>query len=242
MCVCRLTAQRTLLERAFRNKERQREARMGEQAQVEMAFAKQQAMMASPSEGSGRGGNRSPLPSSSCDGAKLRRVELSLRLVALLASVSGFVFLVTDKQTRSFTIYTSVIVQEADYSDMKAIVVSVITLGIVALHSAVQSLRCLCSVSSTSIPPSSVLAWTIFLLDQSMTYLILSSSAASAQSAWFSEQGSDGFKWQKVCYLYMKFCKQIGTGIIGSFVAFMALLFTSIISAFILFARVDYEE
>lgn len=211
---------------------------MGEQAQVEMAFAKQQAMMASPSVGD----DPASLPSSSCDGAKLRRAELSLRFVALIASVSALVFLVTDKQTRSFTIYTSVIVQEAIYSDMKALVFSVITLGIVALHSAIQILRCLFSASSMSIAPSSVLAWAIFLLDQIMTYLILSSSAASAQSAWFSEQGSDGFKWPKVCYLYEKFCKQVGTGIIGSFVAFMALLFTSVISAFNLFAQVDYEE
>lgn len=212
---------------------------MGEQAQVEMAFAKQQ-QMASPSMGSGAGGE--PLPASSCDGSRLRRAELALRCTALIASISGLVFLVTDKQTRSFTIYTSTVIQEAVYSDMKALVCSVITLGIVALHSTLQILRCLFGPSSTSIAPSSAVAWTIFLLDQVMTYLLLSSSAAAAQSAWFSEQGSEGFNWAKVCYLYEKFCKQVGTGIVGSFVACMALVFTSVISAFNLFARVDYAE
>lgn len=209
-----------------------------EHSQLEMAFAKHQ-QTASPSPSAGGAASADLASSSSppsCDGAKLRRAELSLRLLALLASVSAFAFLITDKQTRSFLIYTSVVVQEALYSDMKALVFSVITLGIVALYSVSQIARCLFIASATSIQPSSTLAWAIFLLDQIMAYLILSSSAASAQSAYFSEQGNDGFHWAKVCYLYEKFCKQVGIGIIGSFVAFMALVFTSVISAFNLFA------
>lgn len=212
---------------------------MGEHSQLEMAFAKHPQ---APSPSLAAASPPPPPPSTFCDGSKLRRAELSLRLVAALASVSAFAFLITDKQTRSFTIFTSVVVQEARYSDMKALVFSVISLAIVAFYSVSQIARCLYSVSSASIPPSSALAWAIFLLDQIMTYLILSSSAASAQSAYFSEQGNDGFKWSKVCYLYEKFCKQVGTGIIGSYVAFMALVFTSVISAFNLFASSDFEE
>ncbi|KAI5064069.1 hypothetical protein GOP47_0020739 [Adiantum capillus-veneris] len=216
---------------------------MREQAQVEMAFAKQQQAMASPSAASGgAGGDPCSLSSSSCDGTRLRRSELTLRCVAVIASVSALVFLVTDKQTRSFTIYTSTVIQEAVFSDMKALVSACITLGIVAFYSVLQIVRCLCGPSSTSITPSSATAWTIFLLDQVMTYLILSAAAASAQSAWFSEQGNEGFKWMKVCYLYKKFCMQVGTGIIGSFVTSVAMVFISAISAFNLFARVDYAE
>lgn len=209
---------------------------MGEHSQLEMAFAAKHQQTASPSAGGAASSSSAP----SCDGAKLRRAELCLRLLALLASVSAFAFLITDKQTRSFVIFTSVVVQEAVYSDMKALIFSVIILGVVALYSVSQIARCLFIATSTSIQPSSTLAWAIFLLDQIMTYLILSASAATAQSAYFSEQGNNGFHWAKVCYLYEKFCKQVGIGIVGSFVAFMALVFTSVISAFNLFACTDF--
>ncbi|KAH7443089.1 hypothetical protein KP509_02G018700 [Ceratopteris richardii] len=112
----------------------------------------------------------------------------------------------------------------------------------VAVYSVLQMIRCLCVQSASSIPPSSALSWTIFMFDQLMTYLLLSVSAASAQSAWFAEQGSEGFKWAKVCYLYEKFCQQVGSGMFGAFVACLALAITSVISAFSLFANGDYVQ
>ena len=54
--------------------------------------------------------------------SKLKRAEFSLRLTALIASLSAFVFLITDKQTNSFQVYTATIVQEARFTDAKALV------------------------------------------------------------------------------------------------------------------------
>ena len=73
--------------------------------------------------------------------------------------------------------------------------------------------------------------------DQVFAYIVLSASSATTQVAWFSQQGNDGLGWLMVCNLYGKFCKQIGAGLVASFLAFLALLFTSGISLFNLFAN-----
>lgn len=206
---------------------------MMEHSQAEMAFAKELQTSASPIVS--RGGLSQGLPD-----YRLRKAELSLRLLACLASIGGFAFLITDHQSRTFQVYVTWITQEAAYSDMKALIYSIISLGIVAVYSFAQFLRCF--FVSHGVHPSSALAWGIFLLDQIMTYFILTSSSASSQTAYFSEQGNAGFQWQKVCYLYERFCKQVGMGIICAFVAFMALVFTSAISAFNLFASSGIDE
>ncbi|KAH7431575.1 hypothetical protein KP509_08G055900 [Ceratopteris richardii] len=213
---------------------------MGDDRQIELAFPRHELQTASAYVT--HNGECLKSPSVLGAGTALGRTELAIRGIALVSSLAALIFLATDRQTRSFSVYTSVIVQQAAYSDMKALVYSVVTLGIAAVHSAVQILRCLFVASSMKITPSSTFAWTIFLLDQIMTYLILSSAAAAAQAAWLSEQGSDAFSWPKVCYLFEKFCKQVGAGIVALFLAFISLASISAISAFNVFANIDLIE
>ncbi|KAI5082881.1 hypothetical protein GOP47_0002624 [Adiantum capillus-veneris] len=133
--------------------------------------------MASPSAASGSAkSDPCSLSSSSCDATWLQHSKPALRCVAIIASISVLVFLMTDKQTSSFTIYTSTVIQEVMFSDMKALVAS-ITLGISRLQILVRNQRKKVTIITHLIGCDDV-----GVIDaQVMTYLILSIAAASAQ-------------------------------------------------------------
>ncbi|KAI5082879.1 hypothetical protein GOP47_0002622 [Adiantum capillus-veneris] len=109
--------------------------------------------MASPSAASGSAkSDPCSLSSSSCDATWLQHSKPALWCVAIIASISALP-LSLPSPLESWPFY-----------------------------SVLQIVRCLFGPSSTSISPSSATTWTLFLLDQVMTYLILSIVAASAQS------------------------------------------------------------
>ena len=107
-----------------------------EGAQAEAAFVKHQHVATTPdmssiaTNGSSHQATASTFglthpsygsPVSGVPISKLKRAELSLRLTTFIASLSAFVFLITDKQTNSFQVYTAEIVQEAKFTDAKAL-------------------------------------------------------------------------------------------------------------------------
>jgi len=162
---------------------------------------------------------------------RLKIGEVILRFAMLALALVAAIRVGTDTQTR--TIFT--IEKKAKFSDMKALVFVVVMNGIVASYSLMQGLRCILSICTQSPLTSKPLAWLIFALDQTMAYFSLAAAAAAAESAYLAENGQTEFQWMKVCFLYEKFCHQIGEGLVSTFLVSLSLAIVSGMSAYHLF-------
>lgn len=77
---------------------------------------------------------------------------------------------------------------------------------------------------------------------QAIAYLLVAAVAAAAQSAVLAEMGQTELQWMKICNLYGKFCTQVGEGIVSSFIASIAMVTVSGMSAFNLFRLYGYGK
>eukprot|EP00249_Psilotum_nudum_P014145 c24692_g1_i1 orf=279-866(+) len=165
------------------------------------------------------------------------KAEVSLRILGFMLALGAAVTLVTDKEVRGFNFFGGIVIyREARYRDTKCLVALVWVLGVVAGLLFVQViLWYLDARSKFSLAVRS--PWCNFLLDQAMTYILLSLSSASAQQAYFAEQGNSYLHWDRVCNLFSHFCSQVGLANIAAFLTTLIMATLSLLSAYSLFHR-----
>ncbi|KAG0492689.1 hypothetical protein HPP92_006087 [Vanilla planifolia] len=162
---------------------------------------------------------------------RLRVGELVLRLAVFGLGLAAAALIASDSQVR--TIFS--MEKRASFTNMKVLQFLVVANGVAAGYSLLQGFRCVVGAMKGSLVFNKGLAWGIFAGDQVMAYVTLSAVAAAAQSAVLGQFGQPEMQWMKICNLYSKFCTQVGEGLGSAFIASMAMIVISCISAFNLF-------
>ncbi|CAN6988328.1 unnamed protein product [Brassica rapa subsp. trilocularis] len=171
-------------------------------------------------------------------GGKMKLIDRRLRLTELLLRCSvtalaflGLILIVTDTQVKQ--IFT--IEKRAKYTNMKSLVFLVVTNGIAAVYSLLQSVRCVMGSMKGDVLLNKSLAWAIFSGDQAMAYMSVAAIAAASESGVIGIRGEEELQWMKVCNMFGKFCNRGAGGVASAMLASVAMVLVSCISAFSLF-------
>ncbi|KAK7276167.1 hypothetical protein RIF29_17302 [Crotalaria pallida] len=156
----------------------------------------------------------------------LRTVETFMRLLPIGLCVTALVIMLKNSEENE---YGSVA-----YNDLGAFRYLVHANGICAGYS-------LLSAVIVALPRPSTMpkAWTFFLLDQVLTYLILAAGAVSAEVLYLAEKGDPSTTWSSACGSFGQFCHKVTASIAITFVAVVCYVVLSLISSYKLFSKYD---
>ncbi|KAL0908453.1 hypothetical protein M5K25_022949 [Dendrobium thyrsiflorum] len=85
-------------------------------------------------------------------------------------------------------------------------------------------------------PLSMSRAWTLFFLDQVVTYAILAAGAAAAEIVYLAYEGDEQVTWSRVCGLFGGFCRKATASVGITFGAVACYVLLSLISSYRLFS------
>ncbi|KAK4753398.1 hypothetical protein SAY87_022196 [Trapa incisa] len=154
------------------------------------------------------------------------RTETLLRLVPMGLCVAALVIMLKDSQSND---YGSV-----SYSDLGGFRYLVHANGICAGYS-------LLSAVLVAVPRPSTMsrAWTFFLLDQMLTYVVLAAGAVSIELLYLAYKGDSSTTWSEACDSFNGFCRKAMTSAAITMVAVGFFVVLSLISSYKLFSRFD---
>ncbi|CAL0334791.1 unnamed protein product [Lupinus luteus] len=161
------------------------------------------------------------------NGGVLRSAETLLRLVPIALCVSALVLMLKNSQQND---YGSV-----DYTDLGAFRYLVHANGICAGYSLLSAAIIVAMPSPSTMPR----AWTFFLLDQVLTYIILAAGAVSMEVLYLAENGDPATTWSSACGSFGRFCHKATASIAITFVAVLCYVVLSLISSYKLFSKYD---
>ncbi|KAK7305625.1 hypothetical protein VNO77_43531 [Canavalia gladiata] len=156
----------------------------------------------------------------------LRTAETFLRLLPIALCVSALILMLKNSQQNEYA--------SLDYTDLGAFRYLVHANGICAGYS-------LLSAVIVAVPRPSTLprAWTFFLLDQVLTYVILAAGAVSTEVLYLAENGDAATTWSSACGSFGRFCHKATASIAITFVAVVCYVVLSLISSYKLFSKYD---
>ncbi|KAF7816287.1 CASP-like protein 2A2 [Senna tora] len=156
----------------------------------------------------------------------LRNSETFLRLLPIGLCVAALVIMLKNSQEND---YGSV-----SYTDLGAFRYLVHANGICAGYS-------LLSAVIVAVPRPSTMprAWTFFLLDQVLTYIILGAGAVSMEVLYLAKNGDSATTWSSACGSFGQFCHKATAAIAITFLAVVCYVLLSLISSYKLFSKFD---
>ncbi|XP_061347494.1 CASP-like protein 2A2 [Gastrolobium bilobum] len=156
----------------------------------------------------------------------LRIVETFLRLLPIGLCVTSLLIMLKNSQDND---YGSIA-----YTDLGAFRYLVHANGICAGYS-------LLSAAIVALPRASTMprAWTFFLLDQVLTYIILAAGAVSTEVLYLADRGNTATMWSSACGSFGPFCHKVTASIAITFVAVVCYIVLSLISSYNLFSKFD---
>ncbi|XP_021902902.1 CASP-like protein F16 isoform X2 [Carica papaya] len=145
----------------------------------------------------------------------LRSAETMLRLVPVALCVSALVVMLKSSESSDFGYLVHANGICAGYSLLSAI------------------------IAAMPRPPTMPRAWTLFFLDQVLTYVILGAGAVATEVVYLAHKGDTAIAWSEACGTFGGFCHKATASVIITFVvvAFYAVL--SLISSYKLFSKFD---
>ncbi|XP_076886319.1 CASP-like protein 2A1 [Bidens hawaiensis] len=156
----------------------------------------------------------------------IRTAETLLRLFPVGLCVAALVVMIKDSETNEYG--------SLSYSNITAFRFLVHANGILAGYS-------LLSAAFTAVPRPITMsgAWTFFLLDQVLTYLILAAGAVATEVTFLTYKGDVAVTWSEACGTYGHFCRQATTSIIITFLVVICYALLSLFSSYRLFSKYD---
>ncbi|CAN4117624.1 unnamed protein product [Withania somnifera] len=153
-------------------------------------------------------------------------VETMLRLLPMGLCVVALVIMLKDSQTNDFG--------SLSYFDLGTFRYLIHANGICAAYS-------LLSAIAAALPRPTTLpkAWTIFLLDQVLTYVILAAGAASTEVVYLAYKGDTAVTWSETCGSFEGFCKKATASVAITFIVCLCYVGISLVSSYKLFSKYD---
>ncbi|CAI9757139.1 unnamed protein product [Fraxinus pennsylvanica] len=156
----------------------------------------------------------------------MRTAETLLRILPMALCVVALVIMLKDSQTNEFgSLY---------YSDIGAFRYLVHASGICAGYS-------LLSAIAAAIPKQLTMsrAWTFFVLDQLLTYIILAAGAISTEVVYLAYKGDATITWSQTCGSFGGFCRRATASIAITFIVTLCYAGLTLISSYRLFSKYD---
>lgn len=159
-------------------------------------------------------------------GSAMRSVETLLRLLPVGLCVAALVLMLKDSETNDFG--------SLSYSNIGAFRYLVHANGICAGYSLLAAV-----VAAVPRPSTMPRAWTFFLLDQLLTYVILAAGAVSTEVVYLAYKGDEAITWSETCGSYGGFCKKATASVAITFVVGICYALLSLMSSYRLFSKYD---
>ncbi|KAJ4832329.1 hypothetical protein Tsubulata_045557 [Turnera subulata] len=158
--------------------------------------------------------------------SSIRTAETIMRLLPIALCVTALVLMLKNSQSNDFG--------SLSYSDLGAFRYLVHANGICAGYSLLSAI-----VVAMPRPFTQSQAWTFFLLDQVLTYLILAAGAMSSEVLYLAEKGDVSITWSAACVSFGGFCHRAMTSLVITFVVLLCYAGLSLFSSYKLFSRYD---
>ncbi|GMI72106.1 CASP-like protein 1D1 [Hibiscus trionum] len=169
--------------------------------------------------------------------AKYSALDFVLRVLLLAASVSAVVVMATSKQTEMVPVPglppNIRVPFSAEFNDSPAFIYFMAALSLTGLYSIITTLA---SISVFRKAKSILLLFALF--DVVFVGIVASATGAAGGVAYIGLRGNDHVRWNKICNVYDKFCRHIGSSVALSLFAGVLLVFLSMISTFTLYKRI----
>ncbi|KAE8680067.1 CASP-like protein 2A1 [Hibiscus syriacus] len=156
----------------------------------------------------------------------MRTAETMLRLVPMALGVAALVVMLKDSQSNEFG--------SVSYSDLGAFRYLVHANGICAGYSLLSAI-----IAAMPRPSTMPRAWTFFLLDQMLTYIILAAASVSTEVLYLANKGDSAITWSAACGSFSGFCHKATTSVIITFVTVLCYAALSLVSSYRLFTKFD---
>ncbi|GAA0175685.1 dehydrogenase [Lithospermum erythrorhizon] len=156
----------------------------------------------------------------------MRTVETLLRLLPMSLCIAALIVMIKNSQTNDFG--------SLSYSDLGAFRYLVHANGICAGYSLLTAI-----VAVVPRPSSMPRAWTFFILDQVLTYIILGAGATSTEVIYLAYKGDAAVTWSQACGSFGGFCHKATASITLTFVVTLCYACLSLISSYRLFSKYD---
>ncbi|XP_009783950.1 CASP-like protein 2A1 [Nicotiana tabacum] len=158
--------------------------------------------------------------------SSMRTAETMLRLLPMALCVVALVIMLKNSQTNDFG--------SLSYSDLGTFRYLVHANGICAAYSLLSAI-----VSAVPRPTTMPKAWTFFLLDQILTYVILAAGAASTEVVYLAYKGDTAVTWSETCGLFGGFCRKATESVAITFIVGLCYVGISLLSSYRLFSKYD---
>lgn len=153
--------------------------------------------------------------------------ESLLRLLPMGLCLMALVLMLKNSQTNDFG--------SLSYSDLGAFRYLMHANGICAGYSLLSAI-----ISAVPRRPSTMSrAWTFFLLDQVLTYIILGAGAVSAEVVYLAYKGDAAITWSQACGSFGSFCHKTTASLAITFAVVICYAVLSLISSYRLFTKYD---
>ncbi|KAA0062961.1 hypothetical protein IC582_016768 [Cucumis melo] len=154
----------------------------------------------------------------------MRAADTLLRLVPMGLCIAALIVMLKNSEAND---YGSVA-----YSDLGAFKFLVHANGICAGYSFLSA-----AVAAMSPPSTISKAWTLFFLDQLLTYLTLAAGTVSTEVLYLAYNGDTEITWSAACGTFGKFCSKATASVVITFIVVAFYAFISILSSYKLFSR-----
>ncbi|KAJ8434926.1 hypothetical protein Cgig2_029772 [Carnegiea gigantea] len=176
------------------------------------------------------------------------RADVGLRLLLLAASIVAVVLMVTSKQTKNIPVPTIpglTIANPAKFDDSAALVkgnrFAELTIEIcenidvLGLYSIITTIASLAVMGKSSVPAKYF--WILAVHDLLVLGLVAAATGTAGGVAYIGLQGNSHVNWGKICNVYDKFCRFIGSSIAVSLFAAVVLVLLVAINVYSLYRR-----
>ncbi|KAF6990073.1 hypothetical protein CFC21_007322 [Triticum aestivum] len=171
--------------------------------------------------------------------AWLHGADLGLRVLLFAVSLSGLVVLVTAKQTEivplqrlaSAHVRESIVVTYVSPL-LRYLLVALCMTSLYSLLTAASSVK---SMSSSASCAKGI--FVLILLDVVYAGIMASATGTAGAVAWVGLKGNSHTRWNKICNIYDKFCRHIGSATCLGLVASIILVLLVVLNAYSLYRR-----
>ncbi|URE41977.1 CASP-like protein [Musa troglodytarum] len=168
-------------------------------------------------------------------------LDFGLRVLLFASAVSGIVVMVTSKQTELIPVSVApssqifFISRDAKFQHSPAFIYLVAALSVTGLYSIITMLVSLSSIASPS--PSPRTLFLLILFDTLLAGVMASATGNAGSVAYIGLKGNSHVNWNKICNVYGKFCRHVGSSTAVSLVASIVLVLLVVLSSYSLYRR-----
>ncbi|KAK1292533.1 hypothetical protein QJS10_CPB17g01437 [Acorus calamus] len=166
------------------------------------------------------------------------RLDVLLRLLLFSATVTATVVMVTANQSKTIVspFLAFPITREAKFVHSPAFIYFIVACSVTCLYSVLTILTSCFAVAKRS--PSSGLLFFLMFMDVFMLGVMASATGSAGSIAYVGLKGNSHVQWNKICNIYGKFCRHIGSSVGVGIIASIALVMLVILSGYSLYRRI----